>query len=193
MLATQTIDSDDPWHEANNQNKAAKPRSITNSFDAEITKQSRRGFEYNPLTFREQWHFLKSMFYKVPQGTQLQIKRRYGGERQTTFSQPQRFITLCYACSAMNCTLAFRSGQYTTSRQPQVPDITPQQMIHSLLWKALSFAMLTRHPATRHMEVQPVKGHLNGRNTWIGLCPVTKPAPQRRVKHCSSRYSSRHS
>ena len=79
MLATQTINSDALWHEANDQNKAAKPRSITQSFDAEITKQSRRGFEYNPLTFREQWHFLKSMFYKVPQGTQLQIKRRYEG------------------------------------------------------------------------------------------------------------------
>ena len=79
MLATQTIDSDALWHEANNQNKAAKPRSITHSFDSEIAAQSRQGFEYNPFTFREQWRFLQSMFYKVPQGTQLQIKRRYGG------------------------------------------------------------------------------------------------------------------
>ena len=77
MLATQTIDSDALWHEANDQNKAAKPRSITRSFDSEIAAQSRRGFEYNPFTFREQWRFLQSMFYKVPQGTQLQIKRRY--------------------------------------------------------------------------------------------------------------------
>ena len=79
MLATQTIDSDALWHEANDQNKAAKPRSITRSFDSEIAAQSRRGFEYNPFTFREQWRFLQSMFYKVPQGTQLQIKRRYEG------------------------------------------------------------------------------------------------------------------
>ena len=79
MLATQTIDSDALWHEANNQNKAAKPRSITHSFDSEIAAQSRQGFEYNPFTFREQWRFLQSMFYKVPQGTQLQIKRRYEG------------------------------------------------------------------------------------------------------------------
>ena len=193
MLITRTINSDAFWHEAHDQNKTAKPRSITQSFDAEITKQSRRGFEYNPLTFREQWHFLKSMFYRFRKAHSCRSSVGMRGERRTTLSQRQRFITLCYACSAMNYTLAFRSGQYTTSRQPQVPDITPQQMIHSLLWKALSFAMLTRHPATRHMEVQPVKGHLNGRNTWIGLCPVTKPAPQRRVKHCSSRYSSRHS
>ena len=115
------------------------------------------------------------------------------GERRTTLSQRQRFITLCYACSAMNCTLAFRSGQYTTSRQPQVPDITPQQMIRSLLWKALSSVMRTRHPVTPHMKVQPRSDPLNGKRILIGLCPVIKPAPQRRVKHCSSRYSSRHS
>ncbi|MDA8821960.1 hypothetical protein N9N45_06680, partial [Planktomarina temperata] len=76
MLATQTINNDALWHEANDQNKAAKPRSITRGFDSEIAAQSRRGFEYNPFTFREQWRFLQSMFYKVPQGTQLQIKRR---------------------------------------------------------------------------------------------------------------------
>ena len=44
MLATQTIDSDALWHEANDQNKAAKPRSITQSFDAEITKPKQTRF-----------------------------------------------------------------------------------------------------------------------------------------------------
>ena len=86
MLTTQIIDSDALWHEANDQNKAAQPRSITRSFDSEIAAQSRRGFEYNPFTFREQWRFLQSMFYKVPQGTQLQIKRRYDN------GQPDDFI-----------------------------------------------------------------------------------------------------
>ena len=86
MLTTQIIDSDALWHEANDQNKAAQPRSITRSFDSEIAAQSRRGFEYNPFTFREQWRFLQSMFYKVPHGTQLQIKRRYDN------GQPDDFI-----------------------------------------------------------------------------------------------------
>jgi hypothetical protein len=86
MLKTQTINSDALWHEANDQNKAAKPRSITRGFDSEIAAQSRQGFEYNPFTFREQWRFLQSMFYKVPHGTQLQIKRRYDN------GQPDDFI-----------------------------------------------------------------------------------------------------
>ena len=88
-----------------------------------------------------------------------------------TLSQRQRFITLCYACSAMHCILAFRSGQSTTSRQPPVPDITPQQMIRSLLWKALSSVMRTRHPATPHMKVQPRSDPLNGSEYLDRLMP----------------------
>ena len=80
-----------------------------------------------------------------------------------TLFQRQRFITLCYAYLAMHCILAFKNGQYTTSRQPQVPDITPQQMIRSLLWKALSFAILTRHPAARVMKVRQRSDPLDGK------------------------------
>ena len=85
MLATQTINSDALWHEAHNDNIAAKPRSITRSFDSEVNTQIRQGFDYDPFKFNEQWRFLKSMFYKVPQGTQLQIKRRYEDGRPDDF------------------------------------------------------------------------------------------------------------
>ena len=85
MLATQTINNDALWHEAHNDNKAAKPRSITRSFDSEVNTQIRQGFDYDPFKFNEQWRFLKSMFYKMPQGTQLQIKRRYEDGRPDDF------------------------------------------------------------------------------------------------------------
>ena len=167
---------------------------LLNSFDAEITKQSRRGFEYNPLTFREQWHFLKSMFYKVPQGTQLQIKRRYEGGAPDDFipaAEVHNTLLRLFGDELHPCIQEWAIHYIPTTAGARYNPATDDPFFVVEGTQFRNAYTPSRYAAYESSTtVRPAKWQAY---TWIGLCPVTKPAPQRRVKHCSSRYSSRHS
>ena len=95
MLSTNKKTNDDQSELTHQTNKANKPRSITQNFDSEINAKTQDGFDYDPFQFQEQWTWLKTMFYKVPQGTQQVCKRRHeNGDPDIFISLPEIHATL---------------------------------------------------------------------------------------------------
>lgn len=77
MLNNQQIDRSPEWLEADEKNRSNQPRTITKNFNAEVDRIRKDGFTYCPFDFLEQWQWIKSIFYTVSSGRDLQIKRLF--------------------------------------------------------------------------------------------------------------------
>ena len=77
MLDNQQIDRSPEWLEADEQNRKNQPRTVTKNFNAEVDRIRKQGFTYCPFDFLEQWQWIKSIFYTVSSGRDLQIKRLF--------------------------------------------------------------------------------------------------------------------
>ena len=77
MLNNQQIDRSPEWLEADEQNRKNQPRTVTKNFNAEVDRIRKQGFTYCPFDFLEQWQWIKSIFYTVSSGRDLQIKRLF--------------------------------------------------------------------------------------------------------------------
>ena len=77
MLNNQQIDRSPEWLEADEENRSNQPRTITKNFHAEVERIRKDGFTYCPFDFLEQWQWIKSIFYTVSSGRDLQIKRLF--------------------------------------------------------------------------------------------------------------------
>ena len=75
MLNNQQIDRSPEWLKADEKNRSNQPRTITKNFHAEVERIRKDGFTYCPFDFFEQWQWIKSIFYTVNSGRDLQIKR----------------------------------------------------------------------------------------------------------------------
>ena len=80
---------------AHQNNIKNKPRTITQSFESEVSRKSREGHEYNALAFQEQWMWIQRTFYKVQSGRDLLIKRQFvNGDADDFINAPEIHQTL---------------------------------------------------------------------------------------------------
>ena len=85
MLNKQLLDRSPEWLEADEKNRSNQPRTITKNFNAELERIRKDGFTYCPFDFLEQWQWIKSIFYTVSSGRDLQIKRLFPDGRPDDF------------------------------------------------------------------------------------------------------------
>ena len=85
MLNKQQLDRSPEWHQADEKNRSNQPRTITKNFNAEVDRIRKDGFTYCPFDFLEQWQWIKSIFYTVSSGRDLQIKRLFPDGRPDDF------------------------------------------------------------------------------------------------------------
>ena len=85
MLNKQRLDRSPEWLKADEKNRSNQPRTITKNFNAEVDRIRKLGFEYCPFDFLEQWQWIKSIFYTVSSGRDLQIKRLFPDGRPDDF------------------------------------------------------------------------------------------------------------
>ena len=81
MLQKKTKTKDSHWKEVNEQNRSNKPRTITKDFSVELERYEKLGFAYCPFEFYEQSQWIKSTFYTVNSGRDVQIKRIFPNGR----------------------------------------------------------------------------------------------------------------